>query len=416
MDERPERQESGRLRKDARAGEVGVVKKQKAKVGGRTKGPKAVKRPQVGKKRARADESPYSLGIVLSGGGSFGAWEIGALQALWDVWTTKTKETFPPIRVVAGTSTGAVIAPFVLPADKRQLDQVDWWYQNVTDGDIAVLRGATGLPALAFFKASPSVLDYGYPRSETVFDRFYQNYPKVLRKYKTLESCAGAWPDQRLAIATVDFASGCLDLATNEPSDVSYPPGHSIYDSRLFDGIVASAMSPLAGPAVRLRRRYSSGKKTPHLDGGVATVAPFGPLFELANAGSPITLTHVIVISSYPLFPSRDTPANPFPSQDYPSFMNVGLRFDTLLSEAAVTRDIQITRAALALRQKGMNQSDVEQMTGLSIAADPLPVLIEALPTDRLNWDDGEFNPKETKIMRNRGYDEAKAVFLSHLP
>ena len=271
---------------------------------------------------------------------------------------------------------------------------------------------------MVFFKASPSVLDYGYPRSETFFHRFYQNYPKVLRKYKTLQSCAGAWPDQRLAVATVDFASGCLDLATNEPPDVAFPPDspHGIYDSRLFNGIVASAMSPLAGPAVRLRRRNSHAKKTPHLDGGVATVAPFGPLFELANAGSPIAMTHVIVISSYPLFPSRDTPANPFPPQDYPSFMNVGMRFDTLLSEAAVTRDIQIARAALALRNGGMNQSDVEQMTGLSIAADPLPVLIEAVPTDRLNWDDGVFKPKETTKMRNRGYRRSEGGFSETAP
>jgi predicted acylesterase/phospholipase RssA len=363
---------------------------------------------------------------VLSGGGSFGAWEIGALQALWDVWTTKTKETFPPIRVVAGTSTGAVIAPFALPDhgkpdDRKHLQQVDHWYQTVTNGKIFLPRLALAWPTARFLTRARSVLDYGYPTSETFFDRFYQNYPKALGKYDTLDSCAREWPHRRLAIATVDFASGCLDLATNEPSDVSFPPGHGIYDSRLFDGIVASAMSPMAGPAVRLRRQgQPAGEMTPHLDGGVATVAPFGPLFKLANGAlpnpvSPIALTHVIVISSYPLFPSADDPANPFPPQKYPSFKNVGMRFDTLLSEAAVTRDIQIARAALALRKGGMSQKAVEQMTGLSIA-DPLPVLIEAVPTGRLNWDDGEFKPKETTKMRDRGYREAKAVFLSHLP
>jgi hypothetical protein len=171
----------------------------------------------------------------------------------------------------------------------------------------------------------------------------------------------------------------------------------------------------MAGPAVSLDPRDRPGKPTPHLDGGVAAVAPFKLLFDRANVNPPVALTHVIVISSYPLFPSTDK-AHPLPPNWRPSFKNVGMRFDTLLSEAAVTRDIQIARAALALRNKGMNQSDVEQMTGLSIAADPLPVLIEAVPTDRLNWDDGEFKPKETKIMRNRGYDEAKTVFLKQLP
>jgi len=393
--------------------------KKKSKVGtGQAKRPKAAGRRRTGRRRARA-ASPYTLGIVLSGGGSFGAWEIGALQALWDVWQAKhPDEECPPIRVVAGTSTGAVIAPFALAADRRRvdrrhLDQVDWWYQNVKNVDIAGPRSALIWPAFTFLENCPSVLDYGYPRSETIFDRFYQNYPKVLRKYKTLESCAAAWPDQRLAVATVDFASGCLYLATNAPSDVASP--HGIYHSRLFDGIVASAMSPMAGPAIPLRQGHRPGKTTPHLDGGVATVAPFGPLFELANAGPPIALTHVIVISSYPLFPSSDDPANPFPSQMDPPFMNVGLRFDTLLSESALTRDIQIARAALALRNGGMSQNAVEQMTGLSIAA-PLPVLIEAVPTGRLNWDDGQFKPKETKKMRNRGYREAKPVFKKELP
>jgi hypothetical protein len=95
--------------------------------------------------------------------------------------------------------------------------------------------------------------------------------------------------------------------------------------------------------------------------------------------------------------------------------MNVGLRFDTLLSESALTRDIQIARAALALRNGGISQNAVAQMTGLSIAA-PLPVLIEAVPTGRLNWDDGQFKPKETKKMRKRGYREAKPVFKKELP
>jgi hypothetical protein len=124
----------------------------------------------------------------------------------------------------------------------------------------------------------------------------------------------------------------------------------------------------------------------------------------------------VIVISSYPLFPGADLREHPFPSKpSLPSFMNVGLRFDTLFSEAAVTRDLQIARAALALRGRGMTQGAVKKMTGLSIA-DPLPVLIEALPTVRLNWNDGEFKRPETLSMRKRGYREAKRVFRRQLP
>ena len=96
------------------------MKKGKSNVGtGRTKGPKAVKRRQAGRSRARA-ASPYSFGIVLSGGGSFGAWEIGALQALWDVWTTKhPDEDCPPIRLAREKRAPLRGRPVVPECDRR---------------------------------------------------------------------------------------------------------------------------------------------------------------------------------------------------------------------------------------------------------------------------------------------------------
>src|SRR5437867_4250814 len=59
---------------------------------------------------AEPDKSKASIGIVLGGGGAFGAWQVGALQAFFDHWK-KSRGSDPPVRVVVGTSTGALIAP-----------------------------------------------------------------------------------------------------------------------------------------------------------------------------------------------------------------------------------------------------------------------------------------------------------------
>ena len=57
------------------------------------------------------EEVPAAIGIVFTGGGSFGAFEAGALQAFFDRWVMD-HGVAPPVRVIAGTSTGALIGPF----------------------------------------------------------------------------------------------------------------------------------------------------------------------------------------------------------------------------------------------------------------------------------------------------------------
>jgi predicted acylesterase/phospholipase RssA len=344
-----------------------------------------------------------AFGVVLSGGGSFGAWEVGALEALWDVWDQKHPGEQPPIQVVAGTSTGALIAPFAL-LDRAHVDQVDTWYQKVKNGDIFAFNvAALALPTAAFFFVEQSALN---------FDALRSNYKASLteKKLRTLELCAAAWDERRLAIVTSDFGSGNADVVTNSPQDID--PTNA-YDSRLFNGIIASAIAPLVGPAVPLEQGYAPAEKTPHFDGGVCSEAPFEALFEVASRAPQIDLTHVIVISSYPYFPGSDHTAKPFPMD--PKFKTIGLRFDSLLSEASATKDIRIARAAIALRGLNVTGPDVMAMTGLSIPGNP-PKLIEAVPRERMGWDNGEFVPSDMKRMRKLGYSEAKPVFSGSLP
>src|SRR5215471_5036366 len=97
-----------------------------------------------------------ALGLVLTGGGAFGAWEAGALETLFDYWKKKYG-TEPPIRLVVGTSTGALIAPFAaLGADA--VKYVAGWYQKVTTSDIYAFT----VPNVLKWQ---SVFDWGYPES-----------------------------------------------------------------------------------------------------------------------------------------------------------------------------------------------------------------------------------------------------------
>jgi predicted acylesterase/phospholipase RssA len=354
--------------------------------------------------------SPNRLGLVLGGGASFGAWEVGALQALWNVWNEKHPGESPPVSVVAGSSTGALIAPFAL-LDRRHIDQVSAWYRKVRAKDIVSFNLATLLPTVLFLKLGSALAHC---------DPLRRNYKLALKgdpsdPMDTLEACAAAWPAGRLAIATIDFGVGASDGVTNSPEDTA---GGDLYESRLFQGIFASAIAPLMGPPVSLAAGGPGGDVTPHFDGGVCSETPFDQLFAVAGREPAIPLTHVVAINSYPLFPGRPGPASPqhdpFPND--PCFGDTGVRFDSLLSEAESTKDIRLARAALKLRGLGVSRSDVETLTGLSIA-DPVPqALIEAVPQERMGWNNSVYDPASMGVMESLGLSEATAIFRQPPP
>lgn len=378
--------------------------------------------------------SNYSIGLVLSGGGIFGAWEAGALRALWSVWATKHNKEEPPIRVVAGTSAGALTAPFALGRQEHIKSIVHWW-TNVSKEDISTPNSGLLLPAFVFLLLCDGLADFGDPEAKgcqlpTEYEdflkrvlgeqyrlanrknpRLYGNYRTALQGLNTLENCKSSWPDKRLGIATIDFGRGRGDVVTNSPADTTSPGG--IYESRLFRGIFASAITPLIGYPVSMTRN-TNGPKTPHFDGGVYSEAPFKVLFDLAATVPAIVLTHVIVISAYPFFPGRRRTETPqFPKK--PNFEQIGLRFDTLLSEASATKDILLARAALRLRALNEPEQKVKSMTGLTIPSPP-PTLIEAAPGKRLGWDNGTVDQRKMKDLESLGEAEAEEIFLKQLP
>ena len=80
-----------------------------------------------------------SIGVVLTGGGAFGAFEAGAMQGFFERWAadhcpSASPPCEPPIQVIAGTSAGALIGPFVAlgPGGVKEVFDL---YQQVDQGD-----------------------------------------------------------------------------------------------------------------------------------------------------------------------------------------------------------------------------------------------------------------------------------------
>lgn len=375
---------------------------------------------------AETTASGASIGLVLTGGGAFGAWEIGALQAFFDSWIERYGEE-PPIRVVAGTSTGALLAPFAF-LGREGLVEASEWYAGVEQGDLLSVRLATLLPFPLFAALAPSPYTVGHPGSrKRRGSRLYRILHETLDA-ADLGRIAAAWPERRIGVTSLDFATGRPRLITNGPSEVA----------RFRDGMLASAAVPLMLPPVNLpgkrhvaeqeddrlpARHPQRGEPaeppppgSPHMDGGIYAIAPFAALFELAAIEPAIPLTHVVLVSAFPEFPGGEVGSvqeGDFPMK--PDFREIGDRMATLLAEAGVAKDLALVRAAIALRRAGEDGESVRSATGLFIPGEA-PELIELLPTGRLGWKALEFRRDDMREMFERGYHEGRAILERSTP
>lgn len=336
--------------------------------------------------------APNAIGLVLTGGGSFGAFEVGAVQAFFDRWKADYGED-PPVRVIAGTSTGALIGPF-LALGRNGVEDVATLYQNVSQGDILSTKASALLPFALFSTWSSSA--YGSSPLRRTLEKELPD-PKIIEIVRL-------WPKTRLVVVATDFGTGAPAPFTNAPSDVSNDPARFRY------GVLASAISPLATPPVYIKADADKPSQ-PNLDGGVHAVAPFQALFDLAARSPRVELTRVVVFSAYPPFPSSDSGQlqKPFPTR--PQFKDIGARMDALISESSISKEISVAWAAIQLRLAGISADKVREITGLNIPSPPSELMVIA-PTGRLGWNNLTFNKDEMRKMFKRGYDASPHALI----
>jgi predicted acylesterase/phospholipase RssA len=344
-----------------------------------------------------------SIGVVLPGGGAFGAFEAGALQAFFEHWAgdycpAAIPPCEPPIQVIAGTSTGALIGPFVALGSDG-VKEVNRLYRNTGQSDILSYKVADLLPFALFANWSSSV--YGVsPLRKTLANRLPDS---------TLIKIADGWPAHRLVVLGTDFGTGLP--APFSSDEIRANP------ARFRDGVLASTISPLATPPIYIKNG-SSKVATPNLDGGIHAVSPFQALFDIAARPNPIALTHIVVFAAYPAFPTPDPDQahqiqKPYPS--HPKFGDIGARMDSLISESSISKEVALVWAAIELRNRGVSREDVYQRTGFNIPNPPRGLIVYA-PAQRLGWDNLHFDKTEMGKMSDLGHNALPQVLFGEMP
>lgn len=206
---------------------------------------------------------PYALS--LSGGGSKGAYTVGVIKYIWEVLQARD------IRIVVGTSTGALIAAklgvTLATGDPVHLMELEKIYRSVTTGNIlqpnqAIAHSLAGEEGGLLY----AILTDG--------DAAYSSKPLdiLLKKFIT----PAAWKkviaaNDRLTIgfSVVDIEAGKQKLVTN----VSHPD-----HTYLHRALVASASMPFLMPPVKL-----PGEDGRFVDGGIIDYNPVERIPELSD-------------------------------------------------------------------------------------------------------------------------------------
>lgn len=228
--------------------------------------------------------------LVISGGGSKGAFAVGAIEYM-------IKTLGLQFDIVAGTSTGALIAPLVITGD---IDELVYLYSHVETEQIVKPR----VLGMNLFIAPPnSFLETGPIR------KLLEQHITDQRAQQIINS------DKYMFLTTVSLQTGEIVYFYTGPSLVSIQQPQAKLEritSRrmLIDAALASASMPVFTPPVPIQL----GVNTPEqfVDGGVREIAPlniaidrgatelFAILLSLKNpAPNPQLFTNVIDILSH---------------------------------------------------------------------------------------------------------------------
>lgn len=187
--------------------------------------------------------------LVISGGGSKGAFAVGALKYLM-------LEKGLEFDILAGTSTGALIAPMIAAKGKDALGELETEYTTVTTDDIL-----DGAPAVRVLEGKPS-----FKGSKPLRKRIQSHVTKAV--FDTLKASK-----KRLAVTAVDLRDGRLVYYQTGPaiaSDDVVVPVESL--DQLVNAIYASASMPVYMPPVENSRPGAA--RDSYVDGGVREYVP----------------------------------------------------------------------------------------------------------------------------------------------
>ncbi|MBX3246883.1 MAG: patatin-like phospholipase family protein [Myxococcales bacterium] len=241
-----------------------------------------------------------SLGLVLSGGGARGAYEVGVLHYVFHDLVTEQRRA-PALRVIAGTSVGAVNATFLGSTAEdfpRGLDHLVELWERLSLADVMSFgfRQATSLHRVLFGGRHGVGLLDASPLVRLVSEGV--RWRQLGRNLRT--GVLGA-----LTVSATNVPTGrpvvFVDRHPNIPPPTKIPPPATVRCCRIGPAhVLASAAIPFVFPPIRIGRQL-------HCDGGLRLNTPMSPAIHLGA-----DRLFVIGVSD----PTADRPA--LPDDRYP--------------------------------------------------------------------------------------------------
>lgn len=314
--------------------------------------------------------------LVISGGGAWGAFAVGALEYL-------VGERGLTFDVLVGNSTGALIAPLIAGEGAGALDRLRREYTTVRTRDIVRPRVTNPLKLLPF-----SSWFYTDPLKKRIEDGVSEEL------FRRIESSG-----KQLLLSTVNLRTGQLVFFQMGPPVRSE---HEVVPLRtraaLVDAMLASSSIPFFMPLVRI----PPGAGDPFGDGGVREFAPIEVAIE---AGA----DEIVAIVLLP--PAKAFPASSGHTRD---LYHVARTTIDLLSQEVADGDVKLSRLYTdgiryldAVRARLRRELPAEAGRVDAAFADPgrpnpfagkVPVTLHLVRTPRLLGDDAlKFDPAEMK-------------------
>lgn len=230
---------------------------------------------------------PGSLGLVLSGGGSRAAYQVGALKALSSYFADSANLPNIIIGSSIGSINGILLAACLNDGIDTALDELDkLWRERTFRNTFA------GSPSGAFFRAvKTAVLQYMSPGPNPTSDSIFNPQPLMDRIDGVLKSRGGLKPEDRAAclqaVAVMTTVEGTerkplLFLSSHKSLDESHLCGASFEVYHVDDLTAkhgfASAALPSVLPPVELDTDQG---KVRLVDGGISSNVPVDPAVRL---------------------------------------------------------------------------------------------------------------------------------------
>ena len=230
--------------------------------------------------KARHDPSVpnSSIGLILSGGGARGAYEVGVLTYIADALPNLLRR----VRVITGSSVGAVNTIFLAShgATPESTHELARLWRSLTIDDMLSL---SSMSALKLLGAAPlRLLKIGLRSPATGLlnaKGLWQKVSSQIRWGRIHSNVTGGRFDA-IAVAATDISTGCTHLFVDAAKNLGIDEPATISEvlaipTRLsLRHVLASAAIPLLFSPVQLRDRW-------YMDGGIRHNTPLSPALHL---------------------------------------------------------------------------------------------------------------------------------------